>query len=155
MAISVVHEAPPLERDVYALIDALDTHLAPLSPPEYQFGLTPDAMTDPDVFVIVARDEDGVALGCGALKVHPDGVGEIKRMFTLAQARGRGVGAKILERLVALGREKGLARIVIETGTGDDFASAARLYETGGFTACGPVLGYPDSGYSAFFEKTL
>ena len=43
----------------------------------------------------------------------------------------------------------------LETGNVDGFAPAWRLYERGGFTRCGAFLDYPDSGYSAFFEKTL
>jgi putative acetyltransferase len=38
---------------------------------------------------------------------------------------------------------------------GEGLAAAVRLYENHGFTECGAVLDYPDSGYSRFFEKKL
>ena len=52
-------------------------------------------------------------------------------------------------------RDRGISSLKLETGNVDGFAPAWRLYERGGFTRCGAFLDYPDSGYSAFFEKTL
>jgi putative acetyltransferase len=42
---------------------------------------------------------------------------------------------------------------VLETGHLHN--AAWRVYERGGFTRCGPVLDYPDTGYSVFYEKSL
>jgi putative acetyltransferase len=42
---------------------------------------------------------------------------------------------------------------VLETGHVHD--AAWRVYERGGFTRCGPVLDYPPSDYSIFYEKAL
>ena len=40
----------------------------------------------------------GSPVGCGALKLHPEtGIAEIKRMWTAPQARGLGLGRRILE----------------------------------------------------------
>ena len=36
-----------------------------------------------------------------------------------------------------------------------DVSGSTRLYETAGFTRCGPVLDYPDSKWSVFYEKAL
>ena len=35
------------------------------------------------------------------------------------------------------------------------FEPAYRVYERGGFTVCGAVLDYPDSGFSRFYEKKI
>ena len=51
--------------------------------------------------------------------------------------------------------EKGIARLVLETGEAPGFEPAYRVYERGGFTACSAVLDYPDSGFSRFYEKKL
>ncbi len=59
----------------------------------------------------------------------------------------------ILDEIEALARHEGLSRLVLETG--DRHPAAWRVYERGGFTRCGPVLDYPDSAYSVFYEKTL
>ncbi len=154
MAIRVSVE-PPLQDDVCALVEGLNAHLLPLSPLEFQFKMTVEQMAGPDTTVFVARDEDGKAVGCGALKMHEDGVGEVKRMFTLPEVRGKRVGSVLVDAIVDQARAKGISRLVLETGTGPGFAGAWRLYENSGFTRCGVVLDYPDSEYSAFFEKRL
>jgi putative acetyltransferase len=154
MAISIAIETP-LQDDVRGLVARLNDHLLPLSPLEFQFKMTVEQMAGPDTTVFVARDEDGKAVGCGALKMHEDGIGEVKRMFTLPEVRGKRVGSVLVGAIVDQARANGISRLVLETGTGPGFAGAWRLYENSGFTRCGVVLDYPDSEYSAFFEKRL
>ena len=91
----------------------------------------------------------------GALKDHGGGIGEVKRMYTRPVVRGKRVGSAILQRIEALAAEKSLSRLVLETGEAPGFEAAYRVYERGGFTVCGAVLDYPDSGYSRFYEKKI
>ena len=154
MAIRVSIETP-LQDDVRDLVEALNAHMLPLSPLEFQFKMTVEQMAEPATTVFVARDDDGKAVGCGALKMHNDGVGELKRMFTLPEVRGKRVGSALVDAIVALAATRGVSRLVLETGTGPGFDGAWRLYENSGFARCGVVLDYPDSEYSAFFEKRL
>jgi putative acetyltransferase len=60
-----------------------------------------------------------------------------------------------LARIEDLAREKGVTRLVLETGEAPGFEPAYRVYERGGFQTCGRVLDYPDSGFSRFYEKRL
>lgn len=149
----------PLQDDVRVLIDDLNAHLLPLSPPEFQFKMTVEQMAGPDTTVFVARDDNGDAVGCGALKMHDAGIGEVigevKRMYTREHVRGKRVGSALLEAITGLARQKGVTHLVLETGNVSGFESAWRLYENAGFKRCGVVLDYPDSEYSAFFEKRL
>jgi putative acetyltransferase len=145
----------PLHDDVRELVGALNAHLLPLTPREYQFGISIDEMTDSRTTVFVARDKDGAAVGCGALTVHEDGIGEVKRMFTVPEARGARIGAKILDAIIARARNCGLEWLMLETGSTPDFASAHRLYERTGFRSRGPFHDYPASGWSAFYELRL
>jgi putative acetyltransferase len=154
MAIRVSVE-PPLQDDVRDLVEALNAHMLPLSPLEFQFKMTVEQMAEPETTVFVARDEDGKAVGCGALKMHDNGVGELKRMFTRPEVRGKRIGSHLVDAIVELARAKGASRLVLETGTGPGFDGAWRLYGNSGFARCGVVLDYPDSEYSAFFEKRL
>jgi len=142
----------PLQDDVRGLIAALNAHLLTLTPPEFCSHMTVEDMAGPDTTVLVARD-DGQAIACGALRRDADGVGEVKRMYTIPARQGEGIGGSILERIEALAREEGLVRLVLETGHVHD--AAYRVYERGGFTRCGPVLDYPDTGWSVFYEKAL
>jgi len=154
MAVTIAIETP-LQDDVRTLVAALNAHLLPLSPLEFQFKMTVEQMADSDTTLFVARDESGKAVGMGALKAHGPELGEVKRMFTLPEVRGQRVGRHLLERIVALARERGLPVLMLETGTGEGMAEAHRLYTRYGFVPRGPFLDYPDSEWSAFFELPL
>ncbi|MFP9137505.1 GNAT family N-acetyltransferase [Devosia sp. XGJD_8] len=154
MAISIAIETP-LQDDVRALVDRLNAHLLPLSPLEFQFKMTVEQMAGADTTLFVARDESGKAVGMGALKVHSAELGEVKRMFTDPEVRGKRIGSALLDAIVALARDKGLPVLMLETGTGDGMAEAHRLYMRSGFKSRGPFLDYPDSEWSAFYEMPL
>ncbi|GLQ09556.1 N-acetyltransferase [Devosia yakushimensis] len=154
MTVSIAIETP-LQDDVRVLVEKLNAHLLPLSPPEFQFKMTVEQMAGADTTVFVARDENGQAIGCGALKVHSAELGEVKRMFTDPEIRGKRVGSALLAAIEALAAEKGLGQLMLETGTGPGFDAAQRLYSRSGFTLRGPFLDYPDSEWSAFFEKPV
>jgi putative acetyltransferase len=154
VALSIAVETP-LQDDVRMLVAELNAYLIPLTPREFQFQLTVEQMADPTVTLFVARDENGRPVGMGALKEHGDGLGEVKRMFTLPSVRGRRVGSELLQRIEQLAHEEGITRLVLETGEAEGFEPAYRVYERGGFTVCGAVLDYPDSGFSRFYEKKI
>jgi len=145
----------PLQDDVRAMVADLNAHMIPLTPREFQFQLTVEQMADPSVTVLVARDGAGRALGMASLKEHGEGLGEVKRMYTVPEVRGRRLGSRLLARVEELALAAGLNRLVLETGEAPGFEPAWRVYERGGFATCGAVLDYPDSGYSRFYEKKL
>jgi putative acetyltransferase len=145
----------PLQEDVRALVAALNAHLNPLSPKEFQFQMTVEQMADAATTLFVARDGAGRAVGIGALKVQSPEMGEVKRMFTLPEIRGQRIGARLLEAITGLAKEKGLAVLMLETGEAPGFEGAWRLYERAGFVRRGAFLDYPDSGWSRFYEKPI
>lgn len=151
MAITIAIESP-LQDEVRELIAALNENLLSLTPPEFCFHMTVEQMADADTTVFVAR-EDGRAVACGALRRHGDGVGEVKRMYTRPDAQGKGIGGKIVSEIEALARHEGISTLVLETG--DRHPAAWRVYERAGFSRCGPVLDYPDSRWSVFYQKRL
>lgn len=144
-----------MQHDVRRLISDLNDHLAPLSPPEFEFQLTVDEMAEPNTTVLIARDANHTAVGCGALKVHNATLGEVKRMFAVPESRGTGVGSRILDTIIAMARERSLQWLMLETGVGPAFDDAWRLYKSRGFTQRGPFLEYPDSEWNAYFELHL
>jgi putative acetyltransferase len=153
--VSIAAESP-LQDDVRALVAELNAVLRELTPPKFCHHLTVEQMAGPDTTVFVARD-DGRAVGCGALKRHPDGqgggIGEVKRMYTRPSHRGRRIGARIVGQIEAQARREGLTRLVLETG--DRHHAAWAVYDKAGFARCGPVLDYPDVTWSVFYEKLL
>tara|TARA_R110002020_G_scaffold5590_2_gene23086 strand:+ start:47 stop:514 length:468 start_codon:yes stop_codon:yes gene_type:complete len=146
----------PLQDDIRAMVERLNAHLQPLSPPQFQFQLTVEQMAGADATVFVARDEAGAAVAMGSLKVHDTRTGEVKRMFCDPHVRGRGLGRAILDVIEARARDLRLSRLVLETGATPGFEPAWALYEGAGFTRCASaILDYPDSEYSRFYEKSL
>jgi len=142
----------PLTDDVRGLIGELNQSLLALTPREFCTHMTVEQMANAATTLFVAR-EDGNAIACGALRRDANGIGEVKRMYTRPAYQGRGIGGKILTEIESLARSEGLTRLVLETG--DRHPAAWRVYERGGFTRCGPVLDYPDTGWSVFYEKQL
>ncbi|AZO14555.1 GNAT family N-acetyltransferase [Mesorhizobium sp. M2A.F.Ca.ET.043.05.1.1] len=151
MAVEIAVETP-LQDDVRALVAELNAALLELTPAEHCYHLTVEQMAGSDTTVFIARD-NGLAVGCGALKRHDEATGEVKRMYTRPSHRGMKIGAEIVGRVEALARQEGLTRLVLETG--DRHPAAWTVYERAGFTRCGPVLDYPDSEWSVFYEKSL
>jgi putative acetyltransferase len=151
MALTIAVESP-LQDDVRGLIDALNEYLLSLTPPEGCYHMTVEEMAHPDTTVFVARD-NGKTIACGALRRHADGIGEVKRMFTVPQAQGKGIGGKILDEIIALARKEGIKLMVLETG--DRHPWAWHIYERAGFKRCGPVLDYPDVSWSVFYKMEL
>jgi putative acetyltransferase len=138
-------------EDVRALLEAMSTYSADLYPPESRHGLDLAAYERPEVTLLVAR-ERGVALGCGAYQLEGDGSAELKSMFVVPEARGRGVGRAILAAIeeALSGR---VTTLRLETGTKQP--EAIGLYESAGFSRCGPFGSYRDDPLSIFMEKPL
>ena len=89
---------------------------------------------------LVAR-LDGAAAGCGGWRNLGDGRAEIKRMFTAAEHRNRGVARAVLGELEHTAAAAGIEELVLETGTVQP--EAIGLYESSGYR---PVDGF---GYYA------
>jgi putative acetyltransferase len=151
MAIEIAIESP-LQDEVRELIAELNAALLELTPPEFCFHLSVEQMASPATTLFIARDE-GRAVACGALHRHGGGVAEVKRMYTRPSHRGRKIGQLIVERIEDLARREGIGKLVLETG--DRHPAAWTVYERAGFSRCGPVLDYPDSQWSVFYEKNL
>lgn len=135
----------------------LAEHLADMhatSPACSVHALDLDALRAPEVTVWTARRE-GELLGCGALKELDRRHGELKSMRTASAARGRGVGSAILSHLLDVARERGYARVSLETGAQPFFAPAHRLYARHGFVACEPFADYVLDPSSVFMTLEL
>lgn len=94
-------------------------------------------------------------LGIGATKLHSDGAhyGEIKRVFIADEARGKGLGERLIRALEAeLGR-KGITTVRLETGV--EQPEAVGLYRKLGYQRRGPFGDYPNNELSIFMEKHL
>lgn len=101
----------------------------PFAPREDIFA-TPEAFSGPGAAWVVLY-EDGRAVACGGLRTREPGVGEIKRMFVTASARGRGHGRRMLTELEGLARAAGHRRVLLLTT--EILTEARALYAAAGY----------------------
>lgn len=141
---------PANQPDVLELIDQLDAYQKPLYPAESHHGIDVEALSQPNVLFAVARDDEGRAIGCGAIVLDAD-QGELKRMFTVPERRGQGIARSLLLCLESEARARGCRHFVLETGYLQTDAIA--LYERFGYTRCGPFGDYVDDPNSVFMHK--
>jgi len=143
----------PRQEEVLGLLRLGTEFAESLYPPESNFLLDVDELERPGVSVYVARDEGGHAVGMAALVPWGMAVTELKRMFVHPDARGRGVGAGLLERMEVDARAAGLRQIVLETGTLHTAAQA--LYTRCGYQPIPQFGQYIGEEYSYCMAKML
>jgi putative acetyltransferase len=124
------------------------------SPPGHVFALDLSALQAPDVTVWSVWIGPELA-GIGALKEHPDRVGELKSMRTHPQHIRKGVAARLLEYIITEARRRGLRRLSLETGSGPAFDAALALYRKRGFTDGGSFGEYQRNAFNQFLHLTL
>jgi putative acetyltransferase len=137
--------------DVRALLLTVRSWAEDLYPPASRHGLDMAAYEHPEVTLLVAR-EAGTVVGCGAWRLQSDGSAEVKSMFVLPEARGRGIGRAILAAIEDALRGR-VTMLRLETGIKQE--PAIRLYESAGFRRRGPFGSYRDDPLSIFMEKAL
>ena len=76
-------------------------------------------------------------------------------MHTAAAARGQGAARALVDHLLGVARDRGYARVSLETGSMDAFVPARTLYEAAGFAPCGPFGSYSASPNSSFMTLTI
>ena len=139
------------------VIGLLNEHLSnmhALSPPGSVHALDLSKLRQPDITFWTVWDEAGL-LGCGALKQLSPGHGEIKSMRTPAARRRTGAGRAVLAHIIGVAGQRGYRRLSLETGSSAAFRPAQKLYESVGFTRCGPFGSYADDPHSVFMSLQL
>ena len=94
-------------------------------------------------------------VGMGALKQLDARRGEIKSMRVSDAWLGKGFGRAMLDHIVREAQRMGLTSLWLETGSADAFEPALRLYESAGFTRCGPFDGYVEDPFSVFMMREI
>lgn len=75
--------------------------------------------------------ENGIAIGCGAIKKHSDRKVEIKRMFVHPDFRKKEVASRVLSELETWAKELNFEESILETSL--KLENAIRLYKKFGF----------------------
>jgi GNAT superfamily N-acetyltransferase len=149
--VTITSERPDSEV-ASELIAELEAHLSPLYPAESRHGYSAVKLLREGVAFFVIH-YDGLPAGCGGIQLFGSEYGEVKRMYVRPAFRGLGLAKLMLEHLAAYARERGVARLRLETGIHQ--VEAIGLYERMGFERIGPFGPYRDDPLSRFYEKQI
>lgn len=96
---------------------------------------------------------NGIPAGCGAFKLFEKDSVEIKRMFTNANFRGKGVASKILKELEMWAMELNYTSCILETGIRQ--TEAVSFYKNNDYTLIPNYGPYINVSNSICFKKIL
>lgn len=137
--------------DFIALVQQLDADLAIRDGEEHAFYAQFNKTTGLQQTLVAYLD--GQAVGCGALRQFDAGSVEIKRMYTLPEARGQGVASTVLQELEQWATELNFQKCILETGLKQPEAIA--LYRKSGYAQILNYGQYAAVTNSVCFEKNL
>lgn len=112
----------------------------------------PGDYAPPSGRLLLAFDDEQLA-GCVALRKIGEDVCEMKRLFVRTEFRGKGLGRKLTEAIIAEARRIGYLRIRLDT-LPPKMKTALRVYRSLGFKEIGPYYNNPVAG-ATFMELVL
>ena len=86
--------------------------------------------------------ENDELIGCGALKFLDKEHGELKSIRVADRFRRKGNGIKVINHLIDEAKKLNIKKISLETGTGNFFEPARKLFYKCGFKTCEPFAHY-------------
>jgi GNAT superfamily N-acetyltransferase len=139
--------------EALALVAAMEAWVAegfgPTTPDRTSTVAASEMVPPAGAFVVVW--EDGRAVAGGGVRRLGEGVCEIKRMFVVPEARGRGHGRRVLEALEGVAADLGYRRVRLDTA--QSMTTALALYASAGYRA---IPDYNGNSYASFWgEKEL
>ncbi|WP_370034571.1 GNAT family N-acetyltransferase [Qipengyuania mesophila] len=139
---------------VRGMIEFHQRDMLAVSPPGTSFALDVSGLSGPAVTLLGAWDGEHL-LGIGAMKRLSTDTAELKSMRTHPDHLGKGVARALLEALIAIARDEGLARLSLETGTSAEFAPAIGLYTARGFVPGDGFADYVNGPHNQCYHLAL
>tara|TARA_B100001063_G_scaffold214401_1_gene214603 strand:+ start:280 stop:747 length:468 start_codon:yes stop_codon:yes gene_type:complete len=99
--------------------------------------------------------ENEKLFGCGALKFLEIGHGEFKSIRVHDSFRNKGNGIKVIKHLIEEAKKLNIKRLSIETGAGDFFIPARKLFNKCHFLPCEPFAHYKLDKNSIYLTKQI
>ena len=94
-------------------------------------------------------------MGCGALKFLDNKHGEFKSIRIHDNFRNKGYGINVINHLINEAKKLRIERLSIETGAGEFFKPARKLFKQCGFEICKPFAHYKEDINSVYLTKIL
>ena len=99
--------------------------------------------------------ENNELIGCGALKFLEKNHGEFKSIRVADKFKKAGIGEKIIDHLIEEAKKLEISKLSIETGSGEFFLPARKLFMKSGFEPCNPFAHYNEDPNSCYYTKNL
>ena len=137
--------------------DLLKKHfieLRSVSPAGSTHVLDIDGLKDPSI-KFWSLWENNKLIGCGALKFLENDHGEFKSIRVADEFRKKGIGERIIKHLIDEAKKLEISKLSIETGAGEFFAPARKLFNKFGFKKSEPFAHYKVDPNSCYFTLDL
>ena len=99
--------------------------------------------------------QDDMLMGCGALKFLDKEHGEFKSIRIHDDFRKQGNSINVINHLINEAKKLNINRLSIETGAGDFFIPARKLFNKCGFETCKPFAHYKEDINSVYLTKII
>ena len=99
--------------------------------------------------------QDENLIGCGALKFLDESHGEFKSIRIHDNFRNKGYGINVINHLINEAKKLKIKKISIETGAGDFFLPARKLFKKCKFEECQPFAHYKEDVNSVYLTKII
>ena len=110
---------------------------------ESEFASLPGKYAAPDGRLFLLW-KDGAVVGCAALRKVDGSICEMKRVYIRPAVRGKGLGRRLIESILAEAREAGYSRVCLDVLP--EFFAAQGIYESLGFRPAPPITFNPVPG---------
>jgi putative acetyltransferase len=99
--------------------------------------------------------ENNELMGSGALKILDQEHGEFKSIRVNDKFRNKGYGSKLINHLIDEAKKLNIRRLSLETGAGEFFMPARKLFTRCGFRDCEPFSDYKKNVNSIYLTKLI
>lgn len=147
----IITEENPYIPDAFHLLEELSDSLESITGNSGKGSFNPNDVCVPRALFVIARNHNGEAIGCGAIRPIDENIAEVKRMY--AKIRGHGIGTEILTYLEAQAQKLGYSALWLETRLVNK--QAVVFYESRGYQRMPNYGKYVDNPEAVCFEKRL
>ena len=140
--------------EVHELLIKHFIELRSVSPEGSAHVLNINGLKDPSIKFWSLWEENRL-MGSGALRFLDKKHGEFKSIRVNDKFRNNGYGLKIINHLIIEAKKLNIERISLETGAGNFFAPARKLFMQCGFKICDPFSHYEKDINSVYMSMLI
>ena len=113
-----------------------------------------EGLKDPSIIFWSLWEQDQL-MGCGALKFLNNDHGEFKSIRVADKFRKKGHGIKVINHLIDEAKKLNIKKISLETGAGDFFIPARKLFNKCGFKISRPFPHYKEDSDACYMTLLI